>query len=187
MGIWFHSPGRWKCWFYLLFSLFRWTQCCFLQALLRVGKENATLEKLFLKHFSDFSSVWELHWLHSGWLTGVASSTHCDTREDSIIHTTPLHWWWEEDRVTGDPSDVYISNVSPSFPPCHLPILPLLPLSNTDSNTHIYKYKYTHTNSVRAANLAAPIIFTFTKCKQYVDDILRSTINEVASLKGSYV
>ena len=54
------------------------------------GKENAALEKLFFKHFSDFSSVWELHWLHSGWLTGVASSTHCDTREDYTHCTTAL-------------------------------------------------------------------------------------------------
>ena len=37
------------------------------------------------------------------------------------------HVWWE-DRVTGDPSHVYISNVaSPSFPPCHPP--PTSPLN----------------------------------------------------------
>ena len=43
---------------------------------------------------------------------GVASCSHCGS--------------WE-DRVTADPSHVYISNVSPSFPPCHLaPHQPLI-------------------------------------------------------------
>ena len=48
---------------------------------------------------------------------GVASCSHCGS--------------WE-DRVTADPSHVYISNVSPSFPPCHLdPHQPLIMASSS--------------------------------------------------------
>ena len=54
MGIWFHAPGRWKCWFNMLFSLFQWTQCCFLQALLRVGRKMQLWRNFFLNISQTF-------------------------------------------------------------------------------------------------------------------------------------
>ena len=99
-----------------------------------------TFLRLFFRVGAALAPFWLTHWccfLYPLWHAGRLYTLH---------HCTGTGMWWEEDRVTGDPSDVYISNVSPSFPPCHLPILPLLPLSNTDSNTHIYKY--THANTV---------------------------------------
>ena len=65
--------------------------------------------KICLKWGKCWLSYLLTHW----WVgdPGVASCTHCGM------------WWWE-DRVTGDRSHVYISNVvSPSFPPCHPPYL----------------------------------------------------------------
>ena len=153
------------------------------------GKENATLEKLFFKHFSDFSSVWELHWLHSGWLTGVASSTHCDTREDYTLH-----------HCTGGGKKIGWRAIPQMFtsPTCPQAFRLVTYLSflfflfqiqiqiHTNTNTHMqtqleyWDIDYLH------FEFRSTLHFHFhevqTICRRH-----GSTINEVASLKGSYV
>ena len=73
-----------------------------------------------MSHWDHSGSVWFWSILPShplGCDPGVASCSHCGS--------------WE-DRVTADPSHVYISNVSPSFPPCHLdPHQPLIMASSS--------------------------------------------------------
>ena len=170
MGIWFHAPRRWNCWFYLLFSLFQWPQCCF-------------LEKLCFKHFSDFSSVWELHWLHSGWLTGVASSTHCDTREDYTHCTTALALACGGKKIGWRAIPQMFT--SPTCPQAfrlvtYLSFLFFLFQIQIQIHTYIQVQLQIHTRkhswnigilTICTANFAAPFIFTFMKCKQYVDDM----------------
>ena len=73
-------------------------------------KATGIIQDLF-----DFGPFFPSHPL--GCDPGVASCSHCGS--------------WE-DRVTADPSHVYISNVSPSFPPCHLdPHQPLIMASSS--------------------------------------------------------